>query len=39
MRPDNAELCADLVRTLELAGRAEEARVLRVELKKLEGAK
>ncbi len=36
MRPDNPELCADLVRTLELAGRAEEARALREQLETLE---
>ncbi len=36
MRPDSAELCADLVRTLELAGHTEQARTIRTRLKDLE---
>lgn len=36
MRPDNAELCADLVRTLELAGQIPEAQLVRAQLALLE---
>jgi arylsulfatase A-like enzyme/Tfp pilus assembly protein PilF len=36
MRSDSAELCADLVRTLELAGHADEARAIRERMKALE---